>query len=255
MHPFLDVPGPLAIAHRGGDTPAGCENTRAAFAHAVGLGYGCLETDVRVTADGVLVCLHDAELDRVSDGRGPVAERTWADLRRVRVAGREPIPRFDDLLEAFPAARFVVDPKTDAAAELLAGSIVRHRAADRVCVGSFSEARLARVRTLLGPDGCTSMAPREARALRLASLRLRPLRSVPAGADCVQVPPRSNGLPVVDRFFLAAARRLGLPVHVWTVNDRRAMARLLDLGVAGLVTDRVASLRAVLAGRGDWHGG
>jgi glycerophosphoryl diester phosphodiesterase len=255
VHPFLDAPGPVAIAHRGGDTPAGCENTLAAFAHAVGLGYGHVETDVRVTADGVLVCLHDAELDRVSDGRGPVAAQTWAQVQRARVRGREPIPRFDDVLEALPATRFVVDPKTDAAADLLVRSLLEHRAADRVCVGSFSDERLRRVRAALGPAGCTSMGPGEARALRLASLRLRPLRPTPGGPACVQVPPRSRGLPVVDRRFLAAAHRLGLPVHVWTVNHARAMRRLLDLGVDGIVTDAVASLRAVLAERGDWRSG
>lgn len=249
VHPFLDAPGPVGIAHRGGDTPAGCENTLAAFAHAVGLGFRYLETDVRVTTDGVLVCLHDPVLDRVSDQRGPVAQRTWADLRTVRVGGREPLARFEQVLEAFPDARLVVDPKTDAAVPLLVAALRQHGAEDRVCVGSFSLARLRQVRAALGARGCTSMAPSEVRALRLASVRLRPLAAVPTAPDCAQVPVRTRGVPVADRRFVAAAHALGLPVHVWTVNDPRAMGRLLDLGVDGIVTDAVASLRAVLAGR------
>lgn len=250
MHPFLDAVGPLAIAHRGGDVPAGCENTLAAFANAVALGYRYLETDVRVTTDGELVCMHDATLDRLSDQCGPIS--TWAALRTVRIGGHEPVPRFDDLLEAFPDARIVVDPKTDEAVPLLLAKTRRHRAADRVCVGSFSAARLHQVRAALGRDGCTSTSPREARALRLASLRLRALPSPPP-ADCVQVPLRWKGLPVVDGRFVGAAHRAGMPVHVWTVNSARRMHRLLDLGVDGIVTDAVASLRAVLIQRGAWR--
>jgi glycerophosphoryl diester phosphodiesterase len=255
VHPFLDAAGPVGIAHRGGDTPVGCENTLAAFAHAVGLGYGYVETDVHVSADGVLVCIHDPALERVSDGRGRVAERTWSALRAVRVGGREPLARFDEVLDAFPGTRVVVEPKTDAAVDPLVAAIRRHRAEDRVCVGSFSDARLRRVRAALGTGACTSMGPSEARALRLASLRLRALGSVPRAPDCAQVPLRSWGLRVPDRRFVATAHGLGLPVHVWTVNDPRTMRALLDLGIDGIITDAVASLRAVLTERGAWPGG
>jgi glycerophosphoryl diester phosphodiesterase len=255
VHPFLDAPGPVAIAHRGGDTPAGCENTLAAFAHAVDLGFRYLETDVRLSADGVLVCLHDPTLDRVSGDRGPVSERTWSDLRTVRIGGREPVARFDEVLEAFPGTRLVVEPKTDTAVPALVASIRGHQAERRVCVGSFSLPRLRRVRLALGPNGCTSTGPAEARALRLASLRLRPLRSVPSAPSCVQVPISWGRMRVVDRRFVSTAHRLGLPVHVWTVNDAHTMRELLDLGVDGIITDAVASLRAVLEERGAWHGG
>ncbi len=250
MHPFLDVEGPIGIAHRGGDTPAGCENTLAAFEHAVGLGYRYLETDVRVSTDGVLVCYHDPTLDRLSDRHGAVEEWTWSGLRYVRIRGREPILRFDDLLERFPAARIVVDAKADAAVTPLVQSIIRHRAQGRVCIGSFSDARLRRVRAALGASACTSMGPTEVRTLRLASLRLRAGRSVPRAAACAQVPLRRRGVRVVDRRFVSTAHRLGLPVHVWTVNRPRTMRELLDLGVDGIVSDAVASLRAVLAERG-----
>ena len=83
--------GPIALAHRGGASLAP-ENTLAAFGLSTALGIRYLETDVRLTADGELVCFHDATLDRVTDGRGPVARHTLASLRQLRVLGREPIP-------------------------------------------------------------------------------------------------------------------------------------------------------------------
>src|SRR3954452_16556925 len=100
--PFLDDGGPLiAFAHRGGHRHpdlTGLENTHAAFAHAVALGYRYLETDVHVTRDGVLVAFHDALLERVTNSAGSVEELDWAALSAVRVAGRERVPTFGSLV-------------------------------------------------------------------------------------------------------------------------------------------------------------
>ena len=107
--PFLDWPGPLPFAHAGGalEAPA---NTMPAFEHAVRLGYRYLETDVHVTADGELLAFHDDRLDRVTDGTGVIAELPWSTVKAAKVDGREPIPRFEDLLTAWPDVRINVDP-------------------------------------------------------------------------------------------------------------------------------------------------
>jgi glycerophosphoryl diester phosphodiesterase len=122
-----------------------------------------------------------------------------------------------------------------------------------VCVGSFSGARLRRLRALLGPRLCTSLGPLGVTRLRLASL------GVPAGRPFVegaaQVATRHYGVPVVDRGFLKAAARHGLQVHVWTVDQEAEMERLLDLGVDGIMSGRPSVLKAVLERRGQWHGG
>jgi len=115
-HPFLDHPGPLAFAHRGGALGAP-ENTLAAFERAVALGYRYLETDVHVTADGRLVAFHDATLDRVTDGTGPIARLPWETVRRARVGGVERVPLFADLLAALPRARWNIDVKAPGALE------------------------------------------------------------------------------------------------------------------------------------------
>jgi glycerophosphoryl diester phosphodiesterase len=245
---FLDHPGPLAFAHRGG---AGLnpENTWASFSHAVSLGYRYLETDVRLTRDGVVLAFHDATLDRVTDRTGAIAQLRWDEVRRARIAGQQELVRLDELFEAFPDARVNIDAKEDAVVEPLARVIERTDAIDRVCIASFSDARLARARAALGPRLCTSAGPRGVARLRLAAT------GAPVGAPrlpCVQVPVRARGVRLVDRRFVATAHRAGIGVHVWTVDDPAEMERLLDLGVDGLMTDRPDLLRDVLVQRGQW---
>jgi glycerophosphoryl diester phosphodiesterase len=245
----------LAFAHRGGAAD-GLENTLTAFRRAVDLGYRYLETDVHATADGVLVAFHDATLDRVTDARGEIARLPWRTVRTARVAGREPLPLFEELLERFPTARFNVDVKAEPAVAPLVAAIGAAGAWDRVCVGSFSQRRIELVRRAAGPRLAVSLGVRGVAALRLLGGLGYPGRAPAwtglAHAVCVQVPERQSGVRVVDRRLLRAAHRRGLQVHVWTVNDRERMAALLDLGVDGIMTDHVETLRAVLTERGAW---
>ncbi len=253
-HPFLHHDGPIALAHRGGDIGHGRENTAAAFQDAVDLGYGYLETDLHATADGVLVAFHDATLDRVTDRSGRLAALSWAEVATARVSGTDGVPRFDELCASFPQVRWNLDVKADGAvAPLLAMLRADAGLRQRVCVGSFSDARLAAVRDAFGRQVCTSAGPAEVRALRAASIVGRLGRATRIAADLLQVPRRARGIPLVDRPFLAAAAARGLPVHVWTVNEQATMRRLLDLGVDGLVSDATRVLREVLLERGLWR--
>ncbi|MFE0135582.1 glycerophosphodiester phosphodiesterase [Streptomyces sp. NPDC059037] len=248
-HPYLDHPGPLAFAHRGGAAD-GLENTAAAFRRAVGLGYRYIETDVHATSDGRLVAFHDATLDRVTDGAGRIAGLPWEDVRHARVAGREPVPLFEELLESFPDVRWNVDVKAGPALLPLLDLLRRTDAWDRVCVGSFSEARVARAQRLAGPRLATSYGTRGVAALRLRSYGVPAM--VRASAVCAQVPETHGGIRVVDRRFVRAAHARGLQVHVWTVNDADRMTALLDLGVDGIISDHIETLREVLKDRGTW---
>ncbi|MEV8018488.1 glycerophosphodiester phosphodiesterase [Streptomyces sp. NPDC086554] len=248
-HPYLDHPGPLAFAHRGGAAD-GLENTVAAFRHAVGLGYRYIETDVHATSDGKLVAFHDATLDRVTDGVGRIADLPWDDVRHARVAGSEPVPLFEELLESFPDVRWNVDVKAEPALLPLLDLLRRTDAWDRVCVGSFSEARVARAQRLAGPRLATSYGTRGVAALRLRSYGVP--AAVRRSAVCAQVPETHGGIRVVDRRFVRAAHARGLQVHVWTVNDAERMTALLDLGVDGIISDHIETLREALKDRGTW---
>jgi glycerophosphoryl diester phosphodiesterase len=248
-YPFLQTSRPIAFAHRGG-AAGGVENSMAAFEAAVRLGYRYLETDVHATADGRLVAFHDRSLDRVTDRTGAIAELPYREVARARIGGREPIPLLEELLGAWPDTRFNIDVKVPGAIAPLAEVIRRTGTIDRICVGAFSDSRIARTRAALGPRLCTALGPRGVARLR-ASSYLRP-RTAGPGA-CAQVPVGFRALRIVDRRFISAAHRLGLQVHVWTIDDPVEMHRLLDLGVDGIMTDRIDTLRDVLVQRGQWH--
>ncbi|MFZ4284555.1 glycerophosphodiester phosphodiesterase family protein, partial [Streptomyces rhizosphaericola] len=213
-------------------------------------GYRYFETDVHTTADGRLVAFHDATLDRVTDATGRISALPWSEVRRARVGGTEPLPLFEELLEEFPEARWNVDLKAEPALAPLLWLIRRTGAWDRVCVGSFSEARVARAHRIAGPRLATSYGVRGVLGLRLRSWGIP--AALRTGAVCAQVPERQGGIPVVDARFVRTAHARGLQVHVWTVNEPDRMRRLLDLGVDGIMTDHIETLRTVLSERGAW---
>jgi glycerophosphoryl diester phosphodiesterase len=249
-HPYLDAPTPLAFAHRGG-AATGDENTAAAFARAVDLGYRYVETDTHATADGVPVIFHDTTLDRMLGRPGRVRDVRWADLATVRVGGAVAVPRLDEVLDAWPRVRFNVDVKSDHAVDATLDAVRRTGAHDRVLLASFSSARLARLRAATGPAVASSLGAAEVARFWAAAGLGRRVR-VPAGVVAAQVPVRQAGLRVVTRRFVDAAHRLGLHVHVWTIDDPADMNELLDLGVDGIMTDRIDVLREVYTARGLW---
>ncbi|MGY1824266.1 glycerophosphodiester phosphodiesterase [Geodermatophilus sp. SYSU D00079] len=248
---FLDGPTPIAMAHRGGAIEH-LENSMPAFEACVALGYRYLETDVRVTADGVPIVFHDAVLDRVTDRTGRVDQLPWAEVSAARIGGREPILRLEELLGAWPDVRFNLDIKAAGVLAPLVRTVRRLGVEDRICLGSFSDARVAAARRLFGPAVCTALGPRGVAALRLSSYSPRAAGLVRIQAGCAQVPLQLGGRALVDERFLAAAHARGLQVHVWTVNTVEETTAMLDLGVDGVMTDRPAMLRELLEKRGQW---
>jgi glycerophosphoryl diester phosphodiesterase len=245
---YLDSPLPIAFAHRGGAAQHP-ENSWPAFEHAVGLGYSYLETDVHSTADGVLVAFHDRTLDRVTDATGRISELPYRQVAKARIGGTEPIPKLADLLGAWPDVRFNIDVKDEPAVRPLAEVLRRAAAWDRVCITSFSAFRVQATRRALDRPVCMATSPVGVGALRSGMpTRLLAARFGKLSVRCAQIPVRmATGL------FLRRAHRAGLQVHVWTVNDRAVMTRLLDLGADGIMTDDTAALREVLEARGQWH--
>jgi glycerophosphoryl diester phosphodiesterase len=254
VHPYLDVDGPIAFAHRGGaGLPGneGLENTLVAFRRAVDLGYAHLETDVRATRDGVVYLCHDADLLRLAGAERPIAAMLEAEVRRLRVGDREPFVRLADVLEELPDVRLNIDLKSDDVVDPALDLLRRADALDRVCLGSFSTRRIQRARAA-APQALTSFAGTEVAAFRLSPVRRWREAGVRRGARCLQVPRTRGPLTVVDRRFVERAHAAGCVVHVWTIDDPTAMHELLDLGVDGIVTDRPDVLKDVLVQRGQW---
>ena len=217
-----------------------------AFQYAVDLGYRYVETDVQVTADGVLVAFHDNDLRRTCGIRARISELPWSKVATARVNGEAPIPLLEELLGAWPELRVNIDCKSDAAVDALVAVLRRTNSLPRVCVGAFNDRRLARLRHELGAELCTSLGP-------LAVARLRLTRPTRTSGLAAQVPVRQGPLTVVDSPFVERAHRMGVHVHVWTIDDPVEMHRLLDLGVDGIMTDRPSVLRGVFEERGIWR--
>jgi glycerophosphoryl diester phosphodiesterase len=249
VYPYLDHGGPIAMAHRGGakhPDNIGYENSLHAFQNAVDLGYTYLETDLHATSDGVVIAFHDHRLDRVTDRTGVVAELPWSEVSKAKINGHEPIPRLDELLEQFPDIRFNLDIKAEGGLEPSAAVLKAANAIDRVCVSSFSQSRVRRIRKLLGPRLCTGYGEWE-----IALIRFLPFAPPSAGAS-LQIPQGYGPLRVLTPGLIERAHARGKQVHVWTVDDPALMRRLLDAGVDGIITDRTDLLRDVLMERGQW---
>lgn len=217
-----------------------------AFQYAIDLGYRYLETDVQVTADGVLAAFHDNDLQRTCGRPGKISELPWSEVSKALVDGKAPIPLLEDLFGAWPQARINIDCKSNVAVDALVASLRRTNSLPRVCVAAFSDSRLRKLRKQLGEQLCSSLGPVE-----LALLRFGILRNPPGLA--AQVPVKQGPVTVVNRAFVERSHRLGLQVHVWTIDDAAEIERLLDLGVDGIMTDRPLVLRQVLQTRGTWH--
>ena len=258
-YPYLAGPTPLALAHRGGAAYApnvGFENTMAAFRRAVDLGYRYLETDVHATRDGQVVAFHDAVLDRATDASGAIADLPWREVRQARVGGTEPVPLLAELFEEWPDVRVNIDVKADTALAPTLREVERLGAADRVCIGSFSERRLRAARRALGPGVATAAGQVGTALLRFTPSALSRLLHTPA--PVLQIPAhhrlRGRTITLVTPGLVRRAHVLGKQVHVWfhswSREDATEMHRLLDLGVDGIVTDHIDVLRDVLAERG-----
>jgi glycerophosphoryl diester phosphodiesterase len=260
-HPYLALAGPWLVAHRGGSALAP-ENTLVAFDGAAALGADAIETDVRRTRDGVVVVYHDETTERLTGAPGTIEERTLAEVRALDAAhGFTPdggrsfplrgrgvgVPTFAEALARFPAMRFNVDAKADdpGLAEALARVVADAGAEARVCLGSFFDAQAERLGALA--PRCCRFLPQEA-----ATCHVRAAMSGDAGERCptgyalADLPHRMGDVTVITPAVVAHFHRLGIPVHVWTVDDEADMRALLALGVDGIVTDRPDVLAKVL---------
>jgi glycerophosphoryl diester phosphodiesterase len=260
----LRGPLPLTFAHRGG---AGLwpENTLEAFAGAIELGCSHLETDLRMSRDGEIVIMHDAVLDRTTDGTGPVWARTLAELRHLDAGYRfSPdgktfprrgqglsIPTFAELVAAAPGVCFNVEIKERGPFDLpraLLAFIEQHDIADRIIVAAEQHELVRDFRHLSAGRIATSASRRECLQFWFGS-RLQVTGFLRLPYQALQIPVRAGGKEILTPRLLDAAHREGLAVHVWTIDDAAEMRRLLDLGVDGLMSDYPDRLRAVVLDR------
>jgi len=261
MHPYFDIRRPHLFGHRGASSEAP-ENTLPAFSRALERGVPFLELDCHATRDGEIVVLHDAELARTTDGAGSVSELSFAELERLDAGYRFTrddhsfpfrgtgvrVPRFADVLTAFPGVRLNLEVKQ--ALPRIAEQVVRlvrqANASHRLLLASAEEPILAEI-VALDPGTALGSSTSDVVEFVKAAAEARLESFVPRG-HALQIPPDAFGRPLVTRELVQAAHSLGLFVHVWTINEAAEMQRLLALGVDGIMSDDPRLLVATLLG-------
>lgn len=255
---------PLFFAHRGGALLRP-ENTMLAFEHGASFGADALELDLQLTRDGELVVIHDFHVDRTTDGAGPVASYSLDELQRLDAGYRFTsdggatfpyrgqgltIPTLREVIARFPSLRINMDLKesTPEREQLLWRLLQEMDAVDRVMIGSFDYAPMARFRALTGGRVATGATRREI-VWFLSQYHTRRLARLRPVFDALQVPETQRGFRIVTPRIIAAAHRLNLDVHVWTVDRSADMRRLLMWGVDGVMSDRPDLLAQALAER------
>jgi glycerophosphoryl diester phosphodiesterase len=255
VHPLLSPSLHPVVGHRGNAAHAP-ENTLESFRQAVDLGVDALELDVRVTADGVVVVLHDPTLARTTDStndEGPVDRLTLAEVKHADAGagfvardGSRPwhgrgisIPTLEEVLQSFPRMPLLVDIKAPAAALPTRALIGRYGAAERCIVAAFEDESLVPFRG--GPIPLGATRADSIAMLRYALLGLtvrRPRFSV------MCLPRRYRGIPVPLRRMAASLQAAGVPVHAWTVDNPALARRLWSRGVRGIISNDPAVILA-----------
>jgi len=263
-HPFLTLPTPLVMAHRGGQGlwPA---NTIHAFQRATELGVDILEMDIHLTKDGTLVVRHDPTVDATTDGSGLIADLTLGEIKALDAGYtwtadkgqtfpyRErgiTIPTLEEVLSAFPNMRLNIDikPEDPTIVPKFAEMLQDYNRLESVLVASFHDSQLKYFRRLC-PQVATAAGVQETRSLYLLNtLKLGSIYQ--ARAIAFQPPEYQGRLHIVTQRFVRAAHVHNMQVHPWTVNDVDDMRRLLNWRVDGLITDYPDRLMDLL-GRGD----
>lgn len=233
-----DSRSPLIIAHRGASAGAP-ENTLAAFGLAAEEGANGVELDVRLSADGNVAVIHDATVDRTTNGTGAVSHLTTEQLRSLDAGAGQSVPTLDDVFQTFgPALLYNVEVKGGGLCDrglegAVADCVAAYHLENHVVVSSFNPFTVRRARRSLSPS--TLVGRLWYRGPRWLARAL-----VPAEADH----PHHR---LVDRDYVTWARRHRYRIHVWTVDDPSEARRLASLGVHAIITNYPKQIREALS--------
>jgi len=227
------------------------ENTLPSFALGLALGADVLELDVHASRDGVIVVMHDPDLERTTNGIGPVREQRWTALQSLDAGhqfsrdGRDfpyrghgvRIPSLEELLRVFPHAPCNIEIKQEdpPIAEEVVRLLHRAGAQERVLLAAERDSIMAEIRRYAGdiPSSCTASEV----AAFISRLTTADFDGYQPPGCALQIPPRFGPIELVTADSVAAAHRCGLEMHVWTINQRDEMELLLALGVDGIMSD------------------
>lgn len=241
VKPYFSTTHPLLFAHRGlSQHQVGIdENSLPSFEQALKHGATHIESDVHATKDGVAVLFHDDDLERVAGIPLKISELSFSELSELSLTHGSKVPSLVEALETFPELRLNLDVKAKAGCQPTADVINLLNAHDRVLVSSFSRARKRGTVQKLDRPVATSASSIEVLGLWLS----HQLFGIGFGFqakkfDAIQIPRGFGPIRLDSKAFIGRARKCGLEVHFWTINDPSEAAELINRGATGIVTDR-----------------
>lgn len=252
--PFLKTDRPLNIAHRGG-RGLSPEHTIAAYKKALRVGADVLEIDAHATRDGEMVVIHDPTVDRTTNGKGGVNELTLSEIKgldagyrfAVKKDGKEDypfrgagltIPTLKEVFAEFPNQRINIEIKQFAPPieERLFQLIKAHNMTEKALVVSESHDAIKRFRKVSKGSIATGASVSEIRMF-VIFMRLKVMPIYMPAADAFQIPEYHENYHLLTEEFIEKAHKKNIKIHVWTVNKREDMARLIKMGIDGIITD------------------
>ncbi|MGO4888057.1 glycerophosphodiester phosphodiesterase [Anaerobacillus sp. MEB173] len=263
--PFFKKDRPLVIAHRGGAGLAP-ENTLAAFENAKKLGADAIEFDIHMTKDGHLVVIHDPTVDRTTNGTGRVEELTFKELRELDAGhnfkGEDGtysfrnqgvnIPTVEEVFDQFSTMKMVIEIKDTnssafipSIAQNLWTLIQEYDLSEQVIIGSFDQRIINTFVTISNGEVAVSSGRSEVASLVFSQKFYLNGLYAPS-VDAFQIPAKVSILNLADTKLINAAKRRGMDIHYWTINEKTLMRELLDKGANGIITDYPNLLLEVL---------
>ncbi|MBT3338816.1 MAG: glycerophosphodiester phosphodiesterase [Anaerolineae bacterium] len=253
-HPFFAQfkQYPLVIAHQGGDNVWPGE-TLYAYEQAAALDVDILEMDAHITADGVLILMHDETVDRTTNGSGLIEEMTLDELKELDAAYRWSIDEgatypyrgqgititaLEEVFQTFPGYPVNIEiKKTERSmAQPLCDLLREYEMQDKALIASFHDERMAEFREVC-PEVATSGSKGE--VTKFVILNYAFLGGLYSPAEhALQVPERNSGILVVRPGLMWGAHRRNLQVHIWTPNTTEELEHFINMGVDGIITDR-----------------
>ena len=230
----------IGLSHRG-NTKIFVENSFEAFNSVIQLGYKHIETDLRMTLDKEVIAFHDPDLKRLFNLDIKVKDLTFNEIANLFTEKNCSLLTLEDTLKKFPEIHFNIDLKVKEVIKDSIKVVADLNAFDRVCFASFHSSHTERI-LQNNKNAIVSMGMKDVALFKLFKIYNKNIK-------IIQIPLKWKGIKVLTKKFIQKANKNNLLIHVWTINDRKTINNLIDLGVNGIVTDEPELLMEIMKER------
>ena len=230
----------IGLSHRG-NSKKFIENSFEAFNSVIQMGYKYIETDLRMTKDNEVIAFHDQDLKRLFNLDAQVKDLTFNEIAILFREKNCSLLTLEDALKKFPEIHFNIDLKVKEVIQDSIKVVENLNAFNRVCFASFHSSHTKKI-LQHNQNAIVSMGMKDVALFKFFKFKNEKIK-------IIQIPLKWKGIKVLTRNLIQKADKSNLLVHVWTVNDRKTINYLIDLGVNGIVTDEPELLMKIMKER------